>query len=61
MMQFDKKLINVKAGQKVTIDFENPDGMQHNFLLIKPKSLKKFVHNSGKKTDETSFLSQLNI
>lgn len=41
MMQFDKKLINVKAGQKVTIDFENPDGMQHNFLLIKPKSLKK--------------------
>jgi azurin len=41
MMQFDKKLINVKAGQKVTIDFENPDGMQHNFLIIKPKSLEK--------------------
>ena len=41
MMQFDKKLITVKAGQKVTIDFENPDGMQHNLLIIKPKSLEK--------------------
>lgn len=41
MMQYDNKLFTVKAGQKVTIDFENPDGMQHNLLIIKPKSLQK--------------------
>lgn len=41
MMQYDKKLFTVKAGQKVTIDFENPDGMQHNLLIIKPNSLQK--------------------
>ncbi|MBC7419083.1 MAG: dehydrogenase, partial [Pedobacter sp.] len=41
MMQYDKKLFTVKAGQVVTIDFENPDGMQHNMLIIKPHSLQK--------------------
>ncbi|MHB1178011.1 MAG: PVC-type heme-binding CxxCH protein [Daejeonella sp.] len=41
MMQYDNKLFTVKAGQKVTIDFENPDGMQHNLLIIKPRSLQK--------------------
>lgn len=41
MMQYNNKLFTVKAGQKVTIDFENPDGMQHNLLIIKPKSLQK--------------------
>ncbi|WP_411273977.1 PVC-type heme-binding CxxCH protein [Daejeonella sp.] len=41
MMQYDKKLFNVKAGQKITIDFQNPDGMQHNLLIIKPGSLPK--------------------
>ena len=48
MLQFDKKLIQVKAGQKVVINLENPDGMQHNFLLIKPGSLQKV----GKAADE---------
>ncbi len=41
MMQYDKKLFTVKAGQVVTIDFENPDGMQHNLLIIKPGTLQK--------------------
>jgi putative membrane-bound dehydrogenase-like protein len=41
VMQFDKKLITVKAGQKVRIELENPDGMQHNMLIIKPGSLQK--------------------
>ena len=48
MLQFDKKVIQVKAGQKVVINLENPDGMQHNFLLIKPGSLQKV----GKAADE---------
>src|SRR5690606_26135233 len=33
--------ITVKAGQKVTIRLENPDGMQHNLLIIKPGTLPK--------------------
>ncbi len=41
MMQYDKKLFTVKAGQKITIDFQNPDGMQHNLLIIKPGTLAK--------------------
>ncbi len=41
MMQYDNKLFTVKAGQKVTIDFENPDGMQHNLLIVKPGTLQK--------------------
>jgi putative membrane-bound dehydrogenase-like protein len=48
IMQFDKKLINVKAGQKVVINLENPDGMQHNLLIIKPGTLQKV----GKAADE---------
>lgn len=41
MMQYDKKLITVKAGEKVTLFFDNPDGMPHNLLIIKPGSLEK--------------------
>ncbi|MGV8877718.1 MAG: PVC-type heme-binding CxxCH protein [Sphingobacteriaceae bacterium] len=41
MMQYDKKLFTVKAGEKVTIDFENPDGMTHNMVIIKPGTLQK--------------------
>jgi putative membrane-bound dehydrogenase-like protein len=48
IMQYDKKLITVKAGQKVVINLENPDGMQHNLLIIKPGSLQKV----GKAADE---------
>ncbi|NIJ51648.1 PVC-type heme-binding CxxCH protein [Dyadobacter arcticus] len=48
IMQFDKKLITVKAGQKAVINLENPDGMQHNLLIIKPGTLQKV----GKAADE---------
>lgn len=48
MMQYDKKLITVKAGQRIVLTIENPDGMQHNLLLIRPGSLQKV----GKAADE---------
>jgi azurin len=38
-LQFDKKEFTVKAGQPVEIVFENPDAMQHNIVIGKPKSL----------------------
>lgn len=41
IMQFDKKLISLKAGQKVTLILENPDGMPHNLLIIKPGTFDK--------------------
>lgn len=41
IMQFDKKEFTVKAGQKVSIELENPDGMQHNMVIIKPGTLQK--------------------
>ncbi|MEC3878185.1 PVC-type heme-binding CxxCH protein [Parapedobacter sp. 10938] len=39
IMQYDKKLITVPAGKKITLVFENPDGMQHNLLIIQPGTL----------------------
>lgn len=40
-MKFDKKTFTVKAGQKVTIRFTNPDFMQHNLLIAEIGSLEK--------------------
>lgn len=41
IMQYDKKLITLKAGDRVSLRFVNPDGMLHNLLIIKPGSLQK--------------------
>jgi putative membrane-bound dehydrogenase-like protein len=41
VMKYNKMLITVKAGQKVTINLENPDVMQHNMVIIKPGSTPK--------------------
>lgn len=41
IMQYDKKLITLKAGTRVSLRFVNPDGMLHNLLIIKPGSLQK--------------------
>src|SRR5690606_27305927 len=47
-MKFDKANFKVKAGQQVTIDFENQDFMQHNMLIIQKGSLEKV----GKAADD---------
>lgn len=41
VMQYSKKVITVKAGQKVILNFENPDGMQHNFVLLKQGTMQR--------------------
>lgn len=38
-LQFDKKEFTVVAGKAVEIVFENPDAMQHNLVIGKPKSM----------------------
>jgi uncharacterized protein len=48
MLQFDLKNFTVKAGKIVEIVFENPDAMQHNIVIGKPKSLEKI----GKAADK---------
>jgi uncharacterized protein len=48
MLQFDLKTFKVKAGKTVEIVFENPDAMQHNLVIGKPKSLEKI----GKAADK---------
>ncbi|REG94512.1 PVC-type heme-binding CxxCH protein [Algoriphagus antarcticus] len=47
-MKFNKATIKVKAGSQVTIDFENPDFMQHNLVIGKAGSLETI----GKAADE---------
>jgi len=37
-MKFDVKEFTVIAGKPVELIFENPDAMQHNLVIIKPKS-----------------------
>jgi len=39
IMQYDKKSFTVRAGKRITLVFENPDGMQHNLLIIQPGTL----------------------
>lgn len=41
VMKFDKQLITAKAGTTIQIVVQNPDFMQHNFVLIKPETLDK--------------------
>jgi putative membrane-bound dehydrogenase-like protein len=38
-MKFNKTTFTVKAGSQVTIDFENPDFMQHNLVVGKPGTM----------------------
>jgi uncharacterized cupredoxin-like copper-binding protein len=38
-MRYDKKEFTVTAGKMVEIVFKNPDAMQHNLVIGKPKSL----------------------
>ena len=38
-MQFDKKEFTVTAGKQVVLILENPDAMQHNLVIGRPKSL----------------------
>lgn len=40
-MKFDKESFTVKAGQQVTIDFENGDFMQHNLVIAQIGELEK--------------------
>jgi putative membrane-bound dehydrogenase-like protein len=47
-MKFDKATFTVKAGQQVTIDFENQDFMQHNLVIAKPGTFEKV----GQASDE---------
>jgi len=39
IMQYDKRRFTVRAGHPVTLVFENPDGMQHNLLIIQRGTL----------------------
>jgi azurin len=41
VMKFDKELLTAKAGTTIRIVLNNPDFMQHNFVLIKPKTSSK--------------------
>lgn len=41
VMKYDKELITAKAGTTIQIVLQNPDHMQHNLLLLKPKSTTK--------------------
>lgn len=47
-MKFNKATFTVKAGSQVTIDFENPDFMQHNLVIGQKGSLETI----GKAADE---------
>lgn len=41
VMKYDKLLVTAKAGTTIQIVLENPDFMQHNLVLVKPKTMEK--------------------
>ena len=41
IMKYDKQLLTAKAGTVLQIVMQNPDFMQHNFVLIKPSTTDK--------------------
>jgi putative membrane-bound dehydrogenase-like protein len=41
VMKYDKQLITAKAGTTIQITLNNPDFMQHNFVLVKPNTVEK--------------------
>jgi len=41
MMKFNLTSFKVKAGDKITLEVDNLDGMQHNLLIAKPGTLEK--------------------
>lgn len=47
-MKYDLTEFTVKPGQTVELTFENPDAMQHNLVIVKPKSMEK-VGNAADK------------
>ncbi|MBX3255109.1 MAG: HEAT repeat domain-containing protein [Chitinophagaceae bacterium] len=40
-MVFNKTTITMKPGENITLVFENPDGMPHNMVIVKPGTLEK--------------------
>ncbi len=47
-LQFDKKEFSVKAGKPVEVVLENPDAMQHNFVLGKQGTMDKIGQAADK-------------
>ena len=47
-MKFDKKEFSVPAGKTIILVLENPDAMQHNLVIGKPKSL-QIIGNAANK------------
>ncbi|HKH62110.1 MAG TPA: PVC-type heme-binding CxxCH protein [Flavitalea sp.] len=41
VMKYDKILVTAKAGTTIQIVLQNPDFMQHNLVLVKPKTMEK--------------------
>jgi azurin len=41
VMKFDKQLLTAKAGTTIQVVLQNPDFMQHNWVLTKPKMMEK--------------------
>lgn len=41
MMKFDQESFKVKAGDKIILEIDNLDGMEHNLLIAKPGTLEK--------------------
>ena len=41
MMKFDQESFTVKSGDKIVLEIDNLDGMEHNLLIAKPGTLDK--------------------
>ncbi len=62
-LKFDIDEISVKAGSKIKLEFDNPDDMLHNLLILKPGTADKIVQETlglGLKGQEMNYVPDTN-
>ena len=62
-LKFDIDEINVKSGSKIKLEFDNPDDMLHNLLILKPGTADKIVQEAlglGLKGQEMNYVPDTN-
>ncbi|MEZ0385753.1 MAG: DUF6797 domain-containing protein, partial [Verrucomicrobium sp.] len=57
-LQFAQKQLTARAGERLTLEFHNPDAVPHNFLLVKPGTLPRMGDLANKMITDPGALAR---